>query len=271
MADVDVEVFVGLERAIWRSGFSVSDSTIDMAQETMCEFEVLEMGLHDNHYAKGSMRPLAAARLGAPLPSFLQAPRLKSSAPNVTGNIGEGLGIATFTALSGVDPTEITRVRRQKNRLPYVERRTPDFVASLRTALAAPKCIDRLLAAAGPTGLRSHAALAAFPDRFPIEAKASMDSANGAMWSALWQLIEYWHSANMFAFGAPEIGYGVLLCVSQVGGTRRNVRVHILAPRSHASFCSLLNPLSPTRATRQSFYTQFSGLGDPFVEYYDVI
>lgn len=272
MTHIDVEVYVGLERALWRSAVVVPAWLIEVAQETMSEFEVLEMGLHDDHYAAGSMRALASASLGSPLPAFLQSPTIKSSAPNVTGNIGEGLGLAAFATLAGVDPTQVTRVRRQKNRLPYVERRTPDFIASLRMAGAAPARIDELLQAGGPIGLKGHASLAAFPDRFPIEAKASMRSANGSIWSALWQLVEYWHSANMLTPGALDVGFGIVVCISDVGAATRTVRIHVLAPRSHVDFCAALNPLSATRATRESFYRQFSRLsGGPFVEWQDVI
>ena len=223
------------------------------------------------------MRPLHSALPSRALPSFIKNPRIKSPSSNVIGNIGEGLGLATFLSFALIHPDEVTRIRRQKWRQHPVARRTPDYIISLAAPRNAASLICTALQSRTPPDkgakLSKNTALAAFPQRFPVEAKGTMRTNQGnAFWSGLWQLTEYWFTLIEVENAAPEIGYGVILCTKNIGTGSRLLDIHILAPRDRLAFTAALTDLIENRVSKQDFEQQFQSLpGAPFVEATDLV
>jgi len=266
MPSVKIKVFLGPKHAIWSETEQIPSWLVEFVEESMSEFEVLEMTLHDKHYSQGVMSPLFTAH--ASVPEFLKTPELKTCAPNVIGNIGEGLGLAALMYLANLEPFEVTRVKRRKEIQIPEAKRTPDFVASLSpsNSRSPSALIRKLLAIHAPPSLKNLIQLSTktsnFPRRFPIEAKGTMKPSGASLWSGIWQLIEYWHSCIQLKTALDEIGYGIVLHTTNIGILTRSIAIHVFIPRNQKKLGSALQDLVATRGSRAAFEQQFSNLGE---------
>ncbi len=272
MPSVRVRVWVGHVGKVWlwNEVVQIPDPLAIVAMETMSEFEVLDMSKHDSHYAAGLMSPLNVVAASTQPPSFLKRQVQKTGSQHVIGNIGEGIGMASLLHLSGIRMTEVTRVRRQKQRQQPVAQRTPDFVVALSDPAAGPERMRHLVTRGGSRPAAVAAKLNSFPSRFPVEAKAaSSDTMGSARWSGLGQLVEYWHSLHEVTPNDPALGYGVLLLTRKVSSVAREVDIHVLAPQDPVSFAAALSgPLKHAGGAKASFMMQFpaAATGGVFVE-----
>jgi hypothetical protein len=268
---VRIRVRVGHVGKVWHwdEVVQVPDPLASVAMETMSEFEVLDMSKHDSHYAAGLMSPLNVVAASTQPPPFLKRQVQKTGSQHVIGNIGEGIGMASLLHLSGIRMTEVTRVRRQKQRQQPVAQRTPDFVVALSDPAAGPERMRHLVTRGGSRPAAVAAKLNSFPSRFPVEAKASSDTMGSTRWSGLGQLVEYWHSLHEVTPNDPALGYGVLLLTHKVSSVAREVDIHVLAPQDPVSFAAALSgPLKHAAGAKASFMMQFpaAATGGVFVE-----
>jgi hypothetical protein len=274
MAEVCVSTYLGIEKTpLWKADELIPDSLVQIAQESMSEFDVLEMAQQDAHYAGGSMTPLLANHVKAP--PFVQVSVDKTWAPNVTGNIGEGVGIATLLHLGGVGPEQVARIKRQKERMPSEAKRTPDFIAftpARNAAEAIRAVLTRHVAKSVKRTITTVSSTMRFPDRFPIETKGTMKGSGPSLWSGIWQLLEYWHSCIGTPIAEAEVGHGVLICTTDIGTPSRCVLIRIFIPRNQSLLRNQLVRLVDTRGSQQAYERQFAPFQeDAFVSLTDLV
>jgi hypothetical protein len=104
------------------------------------------------------------------------------------------------------------------------------------------------------------AAIAQFPNRFPVEAKGSSKDASSTFWSASWQLVEYWSSVAIAYGTAPEIGYGIVVSTSHIRdewAAQRTLNLHLFLPKNHTALTQQLNPPPADREGQQAFMEAF--------------
>ncbi|MBZ4422097.1 hypothetical protein [Myxococcus sp. RHSTA-1-4] len=233
----------------------------------MSEHEVLDMGGHDRFYAARKATSLPSPARGMSLPRGFDRQTHRSMSKDVIGNLGEGIGIAALMHLAGVNPQRIVRAKRARNRVRANQgRRMPDFVAALPVG-EGRNSIHRLIAQMQPSLPRRNALaqqISAFPDRFPVEAKASSSGVGGGYWSGLWQLIEYWHTIQAFKADPATIGFGILLYTSQLTREHRDLKIHIFCPLPNSPLIGRLRTLPSRRLTATDFKSHF-GNGACFV------
>lgn len=248
---------------------SVPNRLVRLGFDVLSEHEILDMTAHDRHYATAPPQalPPSATLLAQPF----EAATHRTSSKDVIGNVGEGLGIAAVMHLADLRDHEVLRLRRTRQAAgqpaPVQEacRRTPDFAVSrsgtgtLTGTAALRQVIQTLVPERRQPALNT--VLSGFPDRFPVEAKGSSTLAKGALWSAAWQLVEYWSSLAIAHGASPEIGYGVAVLTSHIrdlSAAERAIDVHLFVPTNQTNLSLQLQTPPTDREGRKAFVTAFA-------------
>jgi hypothetical protein len=243
---------------------------LSLGQDLMSEHEVLDMGGHDIFYALEKPTRLPPLARGATLPRGFKRQTHRSLSKDVIGNLGEGIGIAAFMHLTGIHPRNIIRARRSRQYDRAGQgRRMPDFVGSLPAGQGLKRVLklleDRHLSPAQQQSIE--ALLQGFPDRFPIEAKASSNRTQPDYWGGLWQLVEYWHTVHKLSADSASVGHGILLRTARIGRHDRRLRIHIFSPTSGSPLISKISgDLPPQRKGSAADFEAHFGQEDCFVE-----
>lgn len=199
----------------------VPERTVLFAEEFMSEFDILGMSAQDQFYAARGRRMMNASGAGMRrrLRAFQTQTRMVSST-DVIGNIGEGLGIATFAHVTKTDLANIIRLKRRKGPDAGLPGKCPDFFIPSMFSMPAELCAKLNII---PQHVRGR--------RIPVECKGlSTDNVGRPFSAALWQIVEFW-SVLARTKQPPKSYLGFVVTVSNIATTGRKVRLSIVRPK----------------------------------------
>jgi len=200
----------------------IPERTVLIAEEFMSEFDILGMSAQDEFYATRGRTTFGAGSIYPRhrLRAYQTQTRMVAST-DVVGNIGEGLGIATFAHITETDLDGFIRLKRRKNLAKKgLPRKCPDFF--IPGAFSVPSALCAKLQIP-PGRLRGR--------EIPVECKGLTTNNIGRPFSsALWQIVEFW-SVLAHMGQSPKRHLGFVVTVFNIATTGRGVRISTVRPK----------------------------------------